>query len=74
MRVKEVEPMINSYSGSADYGKPFGVVLIYADGRCKRYSDLGLALCADLTRKQREYIKNLQREIAVWMNDSIRPC
>lgn len=28
----------------------------------------------NLTRKQREYIKNLQREIAVWMNDSIRPC
>lgn len=66
MRVKDVEPMINMYPGSVDYGKPFGIVLIYADGRRKSFSfpDLGLALCADLTLRQREYIRNLQREIA----------
>ena len=65
MRVKDLEPMINIYSGSVDYGKPFGVVLIYGDGRRKGYSDLGLALCADLTLRQREYVKKLQREIAM---------
>lgn len=68
MRVKDLEPMINLYSGSVDYGKPFGVVLIYGDGRRKRYTDLGLALCENLTIRQREYIKKLQREIAIGRN------
>ncbi len=62
MRVKDVEPMINMYSGSKDYGKPFGVILTYADGHRKRYTDLGLASCENLTIRQREYIKKLQRE------------
>ena len=65
MRVKDVEPMIDMYPGSEDYGKPFGVAIIYADGHCERFTDLGLALCcAGLTIRQRKYIKNLQREIA----------
>lgn len=62
MKVKCIEPMIDVCPSSAGYGQTFGVVLTYFDGHRKRYSDMGLALCADLTIKQREYIKNLMKE------------
>lgn len=63
MKVKGCEPMINMYEGSIGYKKPFGVILYYANGVSKRYTDLGLALCANLTIKQRKYVQNLKTQI-----------
>ena len=63
MSVKDVEPMIDQCPTSQGYGKPFGVVLTYKDGHKRRFSDIGLALCADLTAKQRKYVENIQKKI-----------
>lgn len=63
MRVTDVEPMINNYTGSADYGKPFGVILTYSDGHQSRYTDIGIALCANLTLKQRAYVERIRAQI-----------
>lgn len=61
-RVKDIEPLINNYTGSKECGKLFGVKLRYTDGTSRNYTDLGLALCADLTNRQRAYIQKLKKE------------
>jgi hypothetical protein len=63
MRIQDIEPMVNMYPGSKTYLEPFGVCFRYADGHTKRFVDLNLALCANLTLKQRKYVKRLQQEI-----------
>lgn len=68
MRVEDVEPMLDMYRGDGpeprpSYMKPFGVKLIYQDGHSKRFTDLDVALCAELTKRQRTYIENLKKEI-----------
>ena len=60
MRVVDLEPMIDQCPSSASYQKPLGVVLHYADGRRKRYTDFGVARCADMTQRQRKYIDRLE--------------
>jgi len=62
-RVIDVEPMINMYEKSEDYGKAFGVKLYYSNGRSRRFSDLGLALCAPMGMKKRMYIEELRKKI-----------
>ena len=63
MRVKDVEPMIDMSLTSAIYQQPFGVKLTYSDGTSHRFTDFGLALCANLTKRQRVYVEDLQRQI-----------
>jgi len=62
MRVVDLEPMVDMCPSSEGYQKPFGVVLHYADGRRKRYTDLGLARCAELSPRQRKYIDRLEAQ------------
>jgi hypothetical protein len=61
---KYIEPMVNMYTGSEDYLKPFGIRVVYANGEqksfCGNHRDV---LCVPLTKKQRTYANILIKQI-----------
>lgn len=58
MRITDIEPMCNMHEASKDFGKPFGIKLIYADGSSHRTS-FENALCASLSKRQRAFVETI---------------
>lgn len=65
MRVRDVEQMVNSYEGSQDYGIPFGVVLVYRDGRGTFHRSGCCTLCGINKATAGVYSEHRQRDGAV---------
>jgi len=62
--VESVEPMVNMYDKSVDYGIPFGIRIHYRGGRRESFcGNPEYALCAPLTKKQRKYAEQLIADI-----------
>lgn len=60
-KVTDIEAMIDMWPSSQMFGKPFGVK-IHRGNSSSRYTNFGLALCANLTDSQRRFVKDIQRQ------------
>jgi len=63
-RVTSIEPMLNMYDKSKEYGVPFGIKVHYSGGQSKSYAgNPEDALVNTLTAKQVKYVKDIIKAI-----------